>query len=297
MFIALILIAVVIVILLALFIYMFIQWQRILDVERAIKHAWNNAEICDVEECNIIPQNQTWGLKSTEEFDAPTARTLIEFVGRLNMLTKPDAKPTSPDGYTLVKSFRQEEDEEATAFCAIWTSDMGMIIAFRATTTDAEINQDLKLDQVAWKDMLVHSGFLEVYNTYMPVIDETIRARDPQHIFITGHSLGGAVATLMAINYGESRRVSGYVFGCPRIGNEQCDINIRLYAPGFWRVSNRSDLIAEMPPIVTPSFQQAGSKLYYYYPAGNEHSFNINWKSLRNNHFIPLYIEYLDTLL
>eukprot|EP00951_Prasinocladus_malaysianus_P031980 scaffold309227_cov39-Prasinocladus_malaysianus.AAC.1 len=45
---------------------------------------------------------------------------------------------------------------------------------------------------------LVHQGFLEQLQAALPVIDDYISMRRPKQIFVTGHSLGGALATLFA---------------------------------------------------------------------------------------------------
>jgi len=290
----------------AAFIYLFIQWYRIIRIENALHRAWYNMEVCDVEDCEIRASNDLWGLQtptsSTKgEFDAKTARTLIEFIGRLNVLSKPDDVPTSPDGYTLLQTFRPSskdanKGDDGPPFVGIWQCVSGTIIAFRATTTNEEIRQDLMFEQVVWEDgMNVHSGFVQVYEAYQPHIDKVLVEKHEagKPIYVTGHSLGGSVATMMALHYGKTRAIIGYVYGCPRIGGQECDTLLRERVPNFWRVSNRSDLITTMPPVVTPSIS-SNSKIYFYYPAGKEHSFDVNWKSLRTNHFLPVYSDYLD---
>jgi alpha-beta hydrolase superfamily lysophospholipase len=55
------------------------------------------------------------------------------------------------------------------------------------------------------KDLMVHSGFLGAYdsvkNKVFRIVEQltaTRSAEDPWTVFVTGHSLGGALATLAA---------------------------------------------------------------------------------------------------
>lgn len=282
------------VILISFMIFIVVQWQKMLNLEKAIRRAWYDTETCGGPECQLTVSDDLWGLTPTKTFNKNNARTLIDFVARLNLLEDELQVPNSPIGYDLIATYKPKV---GPIFAAVWMSGNNMIIAFRATSTDEEISKDLNIEQVQWKDMMIHSGFKDVYESFAPQILALIDEKNPKYIYTSGHSLGGSISSLLTIELTPSRFVCGYVFGCPRIGNEQCDIRLKRDAPAFWRVSNRSDLISDMPPVVTPSLKRPDDQLFYYYPAGNEHSFDLNWKTLRNNHFLPLYIYYLNSLI
>lgn len=92
----------------------------------------------------------------------------------------------------------------------------------------------------------VHLGFSSVlrrtWGKIEPVIDE---ARD-KPLFLTGHSMGGALAVLAACRLAQRGRhpAAIYTFGSPRIGD-------RSFCAGYglptFRVVNRLDLVPELP--------------------------------------------------
>lgn len=46
----------------------------------------------------------------------------------------------------------------------------------------------------------VHQGFLQLYNAFAAALRRDIAADDPGRVFVAGHSLGGALATLAALD-------------------------------------------------------------------------------------------------
>ena len=93
----------------------------------------------------------------------------------------------------------------------------GMLsITFRGTESARDIITDLNIFQVKMpikymtEDNLpeVHWGFFNQFSELKPDIDEIINqyrkeeTRRPKEIIFSGHSLGGALATISALNYG-----------------------------------------------------------------------------------------------
>ena len=126
----------------------------------------------------------------------------------------------------------------------------------------------------------VHGGFLRAYESVrarvFAAVDDVIAAEthedaeddhdgsrdDTWHVFVTGHSLGGALATLFACEL--SRRsasgsravgrdplaVTMYNFGSPRVGDGVfCDAYNAL-VPDSVRVVNRADLVPTLPALL-----------------------------------------------
>ena len=96
----------------------------------------------------------------------------------------------------------------------------------------------------------VHSGF---YEDFLGVKDEVekrvdaIRAKygDGIPIYFTGHSLGGAVATIAAKELRPDGNAACYTFGAPRIGDY--DYFDMMKTP-VYRIVNSSDIVPRVPP-------------------------------------------------
>ena len=83
-------------------------------------------------------------------------------------------------------------------------------------------------------------------------IGETIgRRRERQRVWVTGHSLGGALAVLLAATMRESNLpVDGlYTFGAPRVGDKSFAdrLDRALEGAAHWRVVNEGDLGPHVP--------------------------------------------------
>jgi pimeloyl-ACP methyl ester carboxylesterase len=76
---------------------------------------------------------------------------------------------------------------------------------------------------------------------------------DYQIVFV-GHSLGGALATLAAVDfqdrYGYGDRISIYTFGSPRVGNPGWAryVDSLPFGNRMYRIVHRGDPVAHLPP-------------------------------------------------
>jgi len=101
---------------------------------------------------------------------------------------------------------------------------------------------------------LVHSGFLE---SYMSVREQTMAAvarelqKDYKPLYITGHSLGGALACLAAhditANYDLPGEITLYTYGSPIVGNGSFARLLNSKVPHHFHIVNDGDLITRMP--------------------------------------------------
>ncbi len=91
----------------------------------------------------------------------------------------------------------------------------------------------------------VHRGFKnaldEIWEELFAYLTEL--ERDGRKIWMTGHSLGAALATLAADRYGEVQGV--YTFGSPRVGNLRFK---ESYSNRAYRLVNGSDIVTKIPP-------------------------------------------------
>ena len=135
---------------------------------------------------------------------------------------------------------------------AILVSGEGFIVlAFRGT--EAMSVRDIKSDVRANKRACesggkMHSGFYVAFENVRSMIEEAINA--PPHadkpLYVTGHSLGGAVATVAAKKLAHPGGIAAcYSFGAPRVGDDDWIAEIRT---PVYRLVNSADCVTMLPP-------------------------------------------------
>ena len=145
-----------------------------------------------------------------------------------------------------------------------------IIVAFRGTepTHLRDILTDAKIHKVQGPLGEVHRGFLHAFQLVKDDLYSTIqRLRDknnPQSLWCTGHSLGGALAVVAAAQLlVDGHKVNGlYTFGQPRVGDEifanEC---VRRMAGQHYRFVNNNDTVTRVPPR-TFAYAHAGEVRY-----------------------------------
>ncbi len=92
----------------------------------------------------------------------------------------------------------------------------------------------------------VHLGFSSALKRTWGKLEKILEAAEDKPLFLTGHSMGGALAVLTACRLAKMNGppVAIYTFGSPRIGD-------RAFCAGYalptYRIVNRLDLVPEMP--------------------------------------------------
>lgn len=92
-------------------------------------------------------------------------------------------------------------------------------------------------------------------NTLVPHIREVVRAHPTFNIYFTGHSLGGAIAVLAALDLyshdpSTGSRISVYTLGSPRIGNLGFHQHVQTlpFAHQIFSIRRLGDPIGSTPP-------------------------------------------------
>ncbi|PIE83283.1 MAG: lipase [Candidatus Contendobacter odensis] len=96
-----------------------------------------------------------------------------------------------------------------------------VLIVTRGTVTTQDWCSNLNIGtQPGPSGTPVHIGFNQIFKSFKSDIDQFFRQNNPTHVHCVGHSLGGALATLVAdhIRTQKIADVSLYSFGCPRVG-------------------------------------------------------------------------------
>lgn len=144
--------------------------------------------------------------------------------------------------------FHWDSQSDTESFVAA-TRD-AIVIAFRGTEPDSR--QDWITDLKFRRSAGVHRGFADAWESIRSrVISDVAEFRNAhQRIFITGHSLGGALAILCAHDlfhvFGHVPTV--YTFGQPRVsGRESAVIFGHEFGDRVWRVVNEEDIVPRLP--------------------------------------------------
>jgi triacylglycerol lipase len=131
------------------------------------------------------------------------------------------------------------------AFAAIGAEGSAAFIVFRGTQPDdpSDIGTDAKAVLVDWQAQgKVHLGFREALNSVWEPIESWLPATGLQ-TWVTGHSLGAALATLAAALVPQSRLVN---FGSPRVGNDA--FASQFDGRSVKRYVGCCDLVTRLPP-------------------------------------------------
>lgn len=127
-----------------------------------------------------------------------------------------------------------------------------MVIVFRGTDEGEDwlTNAGLYLRQM---DLgRIHSGFSTAYATLRPFILKTIDEKKPKHVWITGHSLGGALALVCAhdLTQFQNLDVSGvFTFGQPMIGDSSFVESLQeRVGEKYVHFCNGTDAVPRTPP-------------------------------------------------
>jgi len=135
--------------------------------------------------------------------------------------------------------------------------------AFRGTEPSKinDVMADLNMiKQAAVAGGKVHGGFQkEVNDLWMDVLSE-IEHNDQlkirKDVYMTGHSLGAAMATIAATRYTPAEL---FTFGSPRVGGPRFIKNIKC---PHYRFMNNNDIVCRIPPAWL-GFRHHGQMIYF----------------------------------
>lgn len=160
---------------------------------------------------------------------------------------------------------------ETDTQCIVFGDAKKIIVVFRGTEGKIrDWRTDRKFIRAKWKgEGTVHRGFNEAMESVWSDVEQQIQAlrTDQQKIWLTGHSLGGALATLTAARTAlhlSPEDIGGvYTFGQPRVGDFDFsdDYNGALKDKTF-RVVNNNDVVTRVP-FQTFGYSHVGTLKYF----------------------------------
>ena len=212
--------------------------------------------------------------------------------------------------------------------------DKAVLLAFRGTRSDQMTDwlTDAEIGQVAFNSVfggpdlgMVHGGFSDLLKDGWNDIGRAVDSfqNQGQTLWITGHSLGGALAVMAtaAFTFAKREPVNGlYTFGQPRMGDPafctQCDSH---FGDVMFRFVNHADIVTRIPPRIVPAlpplYYGHSGQLRYFDADGTLHTDGHWWNSFLINvevgfekmnellrhpvtdHFLSNYIELIEKYL
>ena len=152
-------------------------------------------------------------------------------------------------GFKLIKTFYSKETD-TQAFLAE-SNDGYAVLAFRGT--EVAKRQDVLIDAKAMRVSVlegrIHSGFRIAYDSVGKEIEKSILKLKDIPLYITGHSLGAALATVATQRLEHHLKIreliaACYTFGSPRVGDQHYDMEFK--SP-IYRVVNTTDIVTIIP--------------------------------------------------
>ena len=146
---------------------------------------------------------------------------------------------TDTQGFVAVRRVGDEMDTTVVSFRGTenvrdWETNL------RHSLTPAEFTQPAA-NETAGR---VHRGFLDAFVSVREQVDRYLQCASGVPIFITGHSLVGALATLTAALLSGCDLAACYTFGAPRVGDKGFAGNLRT---PVYRVVNPPDTVPLVP--------------------------------------------------
>lgn len=214
----------------------------------------------------------------------------------------------SADGqFAVPQGFKVAEAFEAKSFGGNWErfgfileSDDRIILAFRGTSSTTDWISDAIASQEKYKCVKdagsTHRGISNIYYSarqeILPAL--TKLSVSGKRLFVTGHSLGGALSTLSAMDVKKNAGFAHptvYTFGAPRVGDPEFAHAFSERVRDSHRVYNRYDAVPLLPPQVYKPPRKEKTYRYLHVKEGVPLRFNNG--SVSANHVIGSYYREL----
>ncbi|PSN19637.1 lipase [filamentous cyanobacterium CCP5] len=178
-------------------------------------------------------------------------------------------------------------------------SDDDSILVFRGTQRTAEwigniyaVQQGYLHPQTGEQLGRIHTGFRRIADTIInPLVVEAVRQINPDKpCYVSGHSLGAALATLIALDIALAvpplqPNLQVYAYAGPRVGDPEFARSYAKILPNSFRIANLADPIPTMPPTKLQS---------EFVHVGEEWSFLTQSGDLLPNHIVDTYRRAVD---
>ncbi len=209
---------------------------------------------------------------------------------------------TPPKGFNVIDTFKADVFGSKEWFGFIIESTDSIIVAFRGTVSDPDWIADADIIEHPFpydtNKNLVHGGFLSIYESCRDqLLSKLSSLLEQKKLYVTGHSLGAALAVLHAMDVYENtdfEELTLFTLAGPRVGSGEFASSYNNKIKNSIRVVNTNDIIPMLPPkrIYNPFTEKYSS----YRHVKKQVSFSDQTGTLRGNHSIYTYIKGLEEL-
>ncbi|MGN7357171.1 lipase family protein [Paenibacillus sp. SAF-054] len=220
-----------------------------------------------------------------------------------DQFTNVDGSFVVPLNYTVIQTIEANSiTREWERFGFILESPQEIIIAFRGTSSTTNWIADAMASQKRFpytpEECYTHRGFTDIYvSGRTQILAALAAASSDKTMYITGHSLGAALATLCAVDVAANTVFKSprlFTYGSPRVGDPAFAKAFITYVSNSYRYTNLFDIVTYTPPSVYKLPKR--DKKYYYSHVHTSRPLGFQKGSVGGNHVIGSYFAELSKL-
>jgi hypothetical protein len=195
-------------------------------------------------------------------FDGQRARELAMLIGKAYSQFEQPNTWSIPKDYHLIKKLYHDSQENLFGFVAHKNTDVFIII--RGTKTIWEWYNNTVIQYTEYKSLKTNNiwgettkGFYSIYSDLRNEINDAMQElkggfnNNVFKVFVSGHSLGGALATLAIPDLLDQgippSMLTVYTFASPRCGDRVFAHKVSATGVKHWRIANTEDIVPALP--------------------------------------------------
>ena len=141
--------------------------------------------------------------------------------------------------------------ESGSTQCFVASNATLILVAFRGTEQVVDWLTNLNVLSTATRYGSVHRGFFDAFQSVRSMLENVIEPiAKGRKVVLTGHSLGGALATIAGIEWEKKFPLQSiYTFGQPHVGTRSFQANYQpVLGERHYRFVNAYDVVPRVPP-------------------------------------------------